>query len=251
MAIVEAELRESRTSIGKALELLECFMSAQRSIGASELARQTRMPKTTTLRVLDSLVRYGYVERRDSRYCLGRKAFELGSYVSLCRRGGLLDVALPFLSDLYERTHQVVHLAVLSETDVLYLEKLHGPDSIVTATHVGGRSPASCCAIGKALLAHEPASVDAILREGLRPHTPHTIVSAPLFLDQLRHVRETGMAFEREEAALGRSGVAAPILRDGTAVAAVSVTTAAPDPEQFARVVTAAARAIEQRLVVV
>jgi DNA-binding IclR family transcriptional regulator len=252
MSITETN-DEARTSIAKALELLECFISGQRVMGVSELARQTRMPKTTTLRVLESLVRYGYVERRDSRYCLGRKAFELGSYVSTCRRGGLRDVALPFLSDLYERTHQVVHLAVLSDTDVLYLEKIHGHESIATATHVGGRFPASCSALGKAMLAFgEPELVQSVVRQGLVPRTPYTIASVGLFLAEMDRIRETRVAFDREEAALGLSCVAAPIMRGDAAVAAVSVSCPSGwSPERYTSAVTAAARAIEQRLVVV
>ncbi len=50
---------------------------------------------------------------------------------------------------LYEASHETVHLAVLDGTDVLYIEKIYGHNPCKAPTHVGGRMPVECAALGK------------------------------------------------------------------------------------------------------
>ena len=57
------------------------------------------------------------------------------------------------MEDLRAATKAMVHLAVLDGGDVLYLERLAGHDAAPTPSRVGGRSPAHCTAVGKAILA--------------------------------------------------------------------------------------------------
>jgi DNA-binding IclR family transcriptional regulator len=47
---------------------------------------------------------------------LGMRLFELGRLVP--RRRGLLEAAAPFLADLFEATHETVHLAVPDGAEV-------------------------------------------------------------------------------------------------------------------------------------
>ena len=235
------------TSIGKAMALLDAFTADVASLGASELARRAGVPKSTTHRLLAFLEANGYVERTGTSYRLGQRLFELGNHIAFCRPRGLRDVALPYLTDLYERSHQVVHLAVLDGTDVLYLEKLFGHRHVRTPSYVGGRVPATCCALGKALLAFgDDTSVAAAIASGLRPLTPYTLANETLFRSELARVHHEGVAYDREEVAVGLTCVAAPILKHGHAVAAVSVAgpTGAFDPTQHAAGVRRAANGI-------
>ncbi len=71
----------------------------------------------------------------------GRRLFEIGSLIAYCRPHGLRDIALPYLADLYERSHQAVHLAVLDGTDVPYLGKLFGHRNVSDAVTCRGASP--------------------------------------------------------------------------------------------------------------
>ncbi len=235
------------TSIGKALALLDAFTDDVPSMGASELARRAGVPKSTAHRLLCFLEGSGYVERAGTSFRLGRRLFELGNHIAYCRPRGLRDVALPYLTDLYERSHQVVHLAVLDGTDVLYLEKLFGHRHVRMPSHVGGRVPATCCGLGKALLAFgDTAAVDAAITAGLRPRTPYTLASETLFRAELAHIRREGVAYDREEVALGLTCVAAPVRKQGAAVAAVSLAgpSGAFDPTKLATAVRRAAAAI-------
>jgi hypothetical protein len=94
------------------------------------------------------------VERIGSAYRLGTRLHELAQRVYTPEHDRIRELATPFLTDLYQLTHQTAHLAVLHGMDVLYLSKLYGPHTVPPLTRVGGRAPAHCTAVGKILLAY-------------------------------------------------------------------------------------------------
>ena len=60
--------------------------------------------------------------------------------------------------------------------------------------------------------------------EQLRPRTGRTIVAPSVWVDELHKIKDLGIAFDHEEATLGVTCVAVPVLsRNGKVVAAVSV----------------------------
>jgi IclR family transcriptional regulator, KDG regulon repressor len=246
------ERNELSTSVGKAMALLAAFDRAA-PIGVSELARKADLPKSTAFRLLAVLEQWQLVERVDTRYRLGTKLFELGNRVAYCCPHGLREVAHPFLEELHEATHEIVHLAVLVDYDVLYLEKVFGHNPVRSPSHVGGRVPAHCSAIGKAIMAFgEPEYVERLLASRLERRTPYTIVEARLLREELESIRKSGVAFDREGARLGLSCVAAPIRdRRGQAVAGLSISGATTrfDPGRYASYIRRVAASIGDRLV--
>ena len=234
------------TSVTKALRLLAAFRDVGQVAGVSELARATKLPKSTAYRLLNQLEAAGYLERSGTDYRLHRMVFELGNCVPMCDHGGLREIAGPFLSDLFLHSRYVVHLAVLDGSDVLYLDKIHGP-GIKVPTKIGGRMHASCSALGKAMLPFgHRQEIENILGEGLQRRTRHSIAAPGLFVRELQQVHKHGVAFDREEAALGLTCVAAPVICQGVAVAAISVSgpTGRFDPASLAARVRAAANEI-------
>ena len=153
------------------------------------------------------------------------RLFELGMRAAVER--GLPEVAMPFLQDLYERTHEMVHLGVLDGHEVVYVAKTGGHWQARSPSRTGGRMPLHCTAIGKALLAHGDAELRrSVLESPLPRRTPRTVVAPGLLAGQLVAVIETGVAFAREESTTGLLCVASAVLDvDGrSAVAAISVT---------------------------
>ena len=210
--------------MAKSLELLDSFTAAERSVGVTELARRAGLPKSTAFRLLSYLEHGGYVERVGTGYRLGGRLFELGNRIHHCRPRGLRDIALPYLSELYTGTRHVAHLGVLEGEDVVYLEKIHGHRSVRTPSTVGGRLPAACVGLGKAMLAFSgPDIVRRVVGAGLRRRTPYSISESGRLLRELARARVHGLALDREEAAIGLTCVAAPILVGGRPVAAISV----------------------------
>ena len=213
------------TSVGKAIAVLDAFRGEGSVLGVSQVAMRACLPKSTTHRLLNLLVEHGYIERTHARYRLSRAIFELGNMVSDCRPRSLRAIAMPFMTELYESTHATVHLAVLDGHDVLYGEKIYGHHRVSLPSRVGGRVPALCTALGKAILGFSGAdTIEAAFSVPVPRLTRRTIVNQAVLRDILTRVGETGIAQDSEGSSLGACCLAAPVLaRDSTVLGAVSL----------------------------
>jgi DNA-binding IclR family transcriptional regulator len=216
---------ELDTVLGKAVAILRSFTAGDRALPLAELVRRTGLPKGTLHRVAGDLVEHRLLDKTPAGYRLSGGLFELGLLASAERT--LLEVAMPFLQDLYERTHETVHLGVREGYEVVYIAKIGGHRQARAPSRTGGRMPLHCTAIGKVLLATaDPEVQTAVLAQPLERRTAHTIVAAGVLQRQLTKVLESGVAHEHEESTLGLLCLAAPVFdADGrTTVAAISVT---------------------------
>ena len=240
----------ARSVLSRALCVLDAFGYHDWEVSLAELTRRTGLPKPTVFRIVNALVDWGALERVGSGYQLGVRLFMLGERVP--RQGSLRDMALPFLEDLYEATHENVNLGVLHGVDSLYLARVTGHRSSDVILRVGDTLPAHSTSIGKALLAHAPhETVQQVLNAGLTRLTPRTVVLPGMFLRQLATVAEQGYAVNDEETHTGVVSVAAPVFdADGVAVAAISVTGKAGrvDPHRLAPAVRTATLGLGRRL---
>jgi DNA-binding IclR family transcriptional regulator len=231
---------DDRRSVDKAMSLLKAFgQEAHLGIGVSELARRADLGKSTAFRLLVMLERNGVVERAGSAYRLGRVLHDLGSHVYSASSDAVRDTLTPHLADLYEATHQTVHLAVLHGTDVVYLNKLYGHRQIASPSKIGGRVPAYCTGVGKALLAYDELAAESTMRGPMHAWTTHTITDADELREQLTVIRRTGVAYDVRESMNDLTCVAAPVMGPhGRPIAAMSVSGAADrfSPAEFERV---------------
>jgi DNA-binding IclR family transcriptional regulator len=210
--------------LGKTMRVLLAFTVEETQLTFTDLRTRTGLSKATLHRLLGDLVTARLLEKTTDGYRLSRLVFELGMRASVERT--LLEVATPFLEDLYERTHETVHLGVREGHEVVYVAKMGGHRQADAPSRLGGRMPMHATAIGKALLAWSPADVQAdVLAQRLRRCSPRTIVNRTVLRRQLDDVVERGYAFEHEESAVGITCVAAPVLDEhDLAIAGVSVT---------------------------
>ncbi|GAA1900674.1 IclR family transcriptional regulator [Streptomyces sodiiphilus] len=210
--------------LDKAAAILDCFRPDGGTYRLAELAERTGFSKTTAHRLSADLVRLGFLEREGVGYRLGGRLFELGTLVP--RRHGLRETALPFVQDLYEATHETVHLGVVEGRDVVYVERIHGHDPLPLPSRVGGRLPLHCTGVGKALLAFSGPELTelAFAEPPLTGLTPYSITDPDRLRTAVEQVQASGLAYEEQEAALGVCCIAAPVFDGGgTAVAALSV----------------------------
>jgi IclR family transcriptional regulator, acetate operon repressor len=241
---------DPNTVLGRSVGLLGAFRAGDGALTLAEIHTRTGFPKPTAYRLLNQLAGWGLLERDENGYRLGLRLFELGQLVPPHHRIG--SALGPVLRRLHSTTGLTVHLAVLDQTDVVYLDKLEATGAPPVASRVGGRLPAHCTAVGKAVLAHAPPTVArAVLERGLPRRSPRTLVVPSLFLGQLDAARHNGFAHDDEESAVGISCVAAPIFdRDRQPVAALSVTARSHDARhrQVVRAVIRAAADATGRL---
>jgi DNA-binding IclR family transcriptional regulator len=235
---------------GRTLRIVEAFGSDDVTLSLSELAARADLPKSTVHRIAQSLVGRGWLERAGEHYALGIRLFELGQRVQL-QRFDLHEIAIPFMEDLYEATHEIVNLGMLDGSDVVYLAKIGGHRRVPIPTRLGGRLPAHCTALGKAMLAFSSEEVRRELRSAaLVARTPHSITDPAVLESELARIARDRTAVDREELIGGVVCVGAPVFRDDAVVAAVSVTgpKARIDPLRIAPAVQTAARGISRRL---
>ncbi len=178
-----------------------------------QLSREIQLSPSTTFRQLATLLYYHYVERdeRTGQYRLGIACLELAR--AYYEADDLRRVALPELERLRDETRETVHLAILDQMEIVYIEKLQGLHAIgLMGSRVGGRAPAYCTGVGKVLLAHQPARVvkHYFLRRKLQRYTGNTITSYQALAIELESIHGRGYALDHGEHEI------AGVLRGGT-----------------------------------
>jgi DNA-binding IclR family transcriptional regulator len=236
----------------KVFAILDAFVPGETRLTLSEISRRTGLPLPTAHRLVGELVQYGGLEREDRRtYRIGVRLWELGSLAPI--RGGLRELAMPFMEDLYEATHENIQLAVLADLEAIVIEKISGRTSVPIVTRVGGRLPLHPTGVGKVLLAYAPQElIDLVIATGLVRYASRTIVDPKRLLDDLERTRERGFAVTRDEMTDGAVSVGAPIFGpEQQVVAALSVVVDSRirDPERLAPPVRTAARGLTRQVI--
>jgi DNA-binding IclR family transcriptional regulator len=187
--------------LDRALAILDTLSAEGPDLSLGEISEKLGLHKSTAHRVIMVLERHNLIERNsvNGRYRLGLKLFELGT-----RAVSQLDLrerARPFLERLVLETSETVHLCILDDSEVVYLDKVEPTRSVRMATSVGRRNPAHCTAVGKAIMAYlSDAQVEVIVRkQGLRAMTSNTITSFVELKKELSAIRERGYAVDNEE----------------------------------------------------
>jgi DNA-binding IclR family transcriptional regulator len=218
--------RYAINSILRASSILRCFSGEKTHFKVGELARHLKLDRSTTYRILLSLEKCGFVEKdkRTGHYSLGLSAFEIGN--TYLRQMDLLKVSKPIMTELALKVQETVHLAVLSDTEIVYVDKVDSPRTLGVMSKIGQRGPVYSTALGKVLLAHQTEDqLSRILPEiKLRSFTPNTITSKRKLLEEIRTIQKHGYALDRMESEPGVECIAAPIRNHlGDVIAALSI----------------------------
>src|SRR5215211_7395517 len=211
-------------SVDRAARILKALGSGPRRLGVSQLADQLGLSRPTVHGLLQTLAAHGFVEQdRDSdKYQLGAGLLHLGN--SYLDHNELRGRSLVHAERLAARAQAAVRVGVLHGAAVVVVHHVFRPDAAFQVLEVGAQLPAHTSALGKAMLAYAPASVlDDLTAEPLPKLTQRSLAAAAL-RRELKSVRETGLARERDEAVLGESSIAAAIHDSaGHAVGAIGV----------------------------
>lgn len=212
---------DCRSLVNRIGAIMDAFDQDDPVLSLVELGRRAGLPKSTAHRLAEQLRAMGWLERDQRGYRVGMRLFELGGLAVSSSQ--LRDSAIPHLHHLANRTGLAVQLGVLDVDEVVYLERVITSDYQLP-TRQGGRMPAYCTGLGKAMLAFDDAAADCVLSADLPARTSTTLSSPDRLRSDLEQVRSAGVAFDRQEAYDGLGCVAAPIRNSGRAIGAVSVT---------------------------
>ena len=235
-------------TLHKGLALLEILSAKRELTGVADLARETGWGRSNVHRILQTLEATGYVRNVSGRYEASLKLWELGCRI--LEGVDLKRVAQAQMRELADATEETVHLSILNDVEVVYLDKIESSQPVRAYTAVGGRAPAYCVATGKALIAFANAELLRRIEVSLVRHTSSTITEVAALRKEIDAIRRSGYAVNKGEWREQVWGVAAPIRNAaGEVIAAIGVS--GPESrftrsslEEFKRRVCEAAHAI-------
>jgi len=195
-------------------------------LSAQDVAQHCSLSRPTAYRHLVTLSTRDYVTTCDDgrSYQVGPKVLELGK--SFLDRLDLPELARASMRELSRTSQETVHLTVLDGTEILYVAKVDGPQSVRMYSAIGTRNPLYCTAMGKAILAFLPPEKRTALLDQttLAPRTPNTITDRTALDRHLELVRSQGFAIDDVEFEEGIRCLGAPILNHtGRVTAAISI----------------------------
>ncbi len=214
------------SSVRNAVRVLKSFSTTDREWGVTELSRNLELGKSTTHRLLSTLVEEGMLEQNaeTGRYRLGLAVFDLAAAVPT--QFDLHEAVLSPMTELRNRTGETVQVGVLDGREVVYIERLDSPSTSRVFMQVGRRNWAHGSATGKVLLAHLPRPQLMRTLTGWEPValSDRTITDVAKLRTELDEVRRRGFAINDRESEDEVISLAAPI-RDhaGRTIAALSM----------------------------
>lgn len=214
-------------TVGKALDVLDQVAAFERPVRFGELQDQSKFPKATLYRFLQTLTNQGMLAYDPDRqtYALGMRLVRLAH--AAWTHSSLAPIARPFLDTLSHELGETVHLAQLDASQVLYVDKRNARQPVEMFSQAGKIGPAYCTGVGKAMLAfvEEDKLKHSIAQQSFHRFTEHTLTSETDLRAELQNIRARGYAFDREEHEPGIVCIAVPILTpNGRMLGGLSIT---------------------------
>lgn len=214
-------------TLSRGLDVLEALVRGdEHGLGPSAIGQQVGLDKATATRLLRTLVEAGYTTQDEGtrRYRLTGKILWLAHCVTT--RLDLRSVARPHLKALRDELRETVHLGVMEDLRVVYVDKLEGDNSIQLVSAIGQTMPLHSTSLGKAMLAALPDEEreGKYARMDFLPRTDRTIQDLATFQEEIRRTQRRGYSTDdRENEPFGACVGAAIVGADGRPVGAISV----------------------------
>lgn len=206
------------SSLSHGLSVLEAIADSREAVPLARLAVLVGLKKTSTWRLVRTLVRLGYI-RQDpvtKHFRPAPRVLALG--YSYLEGLDLKQVAAPFLRDLSARVEETVNMAVLDGHELIYIDRVGTAQIINVNLHVGSHLPLYNTSLGRTLISEmsDDWLNQYILRMANdRNGEEYLAENGKRLRKLLTETRRLGYALNDEELVKGLRGVAAPV-RDRT-----------------------------------
>ena len=215
------------TSIIHSFDIINLILERDNSLKLSEISKILKIPGSSLYRILNTLVQLGYLKKGPSRKYKVDYGILILSYKLLARLN-LRRQALPFMSELSQKTKMDSYLGVISKGKAIIIDCVREPSGRNRfAFDIGSVTCGYASSISKAILAY---SDKCSYRENTRymkfkKITEKTISSEEKFRKHLKGIKEKGYAINNEETGKGNMSIGAPVFDyKGKAIAAVAAT---------------------------
>jgi len=211
--------------IARAADVLRALEGCEQGLSLGQLAKQLNLPKSTVQRIVAALDHENFViaSSPQSGVRLGPAIARIAQSV----RFQLAEAVRPYLEQLAQRTGETVDLAVLHGAKAVFVDHIEGTQRLRATSAVGVSFPLHCSANGKAMLAALDDKALSQLKNSipLTRFTPYSISKWSELQSEIKQIRRTGIAVDREEHTLGISAVGTSIVGPEGEIAAISVPT--------------------------
>lgn len=153
MTILDTPDKETDYSVpalARGLSVLGLFNATTRSLNIHEISERLGVSTSAVYRILFTLINTGYLNKINTQYELGARVISDGfSYLA---NRDIVEVAMPHLNLLRDRTSLSCHLTIREQTDSLYVYRAFAAQRLSVNIPIGTRIACHCTAMGRMLL---------------------------------------------------------------------------------------------------
>ena len=202
------ELEKYRApALDKGLDILELLAATEEGLSQAEIAKALERSPNEIYRMLDRLVRRGYVRRTAAdRYEVTLKLFELAYARPPLQR--LLSQAMPVMRRFARDAEQACHLATYDRGMLVVAAQVDGPGYWNVSVRVGSRISLINTGSGHILLAFASAEERRLMLE--EQEQPEKLT--PALEERLKRVRQQGCENMQSLQIAGVNNLSVPIL---------------------------------------
>jgi len=218
----EEQDRYRAPALDKGLDILELLAGVDGGLTQAEISKRLGRSPNEFYRMLDRLVRRGYVARIDGdRFSLTLKLFGLAQLHAPVRR--LVSYATPLMRELAEASRQANQLVVFDRGAAVVIAQQEAPRYWGISIRVGSHISLFDTGSGHVLLAfRSPEERMMMIAEDAR--SGEKAVLTKEFAERLDQIRERGYEMMPSAQTAGVFNLSAPVLGpDGKAIAALTV----------------------------
>lgn len=211
------------TAVDRALGLLACFRDDDDSLSLAELARRSKLAKSTILRLMVSLIRYGHIRRQaDGRYIPGPAGLRMGRLYQVSYRLG--DHIYHSMRKLVDRSGESAGIWVRDGNDRVCLYRVDSPRNAHSTVQEGDRMALSGAG-GRVLVAFtgaQDAASERIRTEGIsitygEATEDMAALAAPVFGRDQRFIGALSLTGPRHRFVADTISLMVPLVRDTAA----------------------------------
>jgi DNA-binding IclR family transcriptional regulator len=184
--------------IARAAAILRVLEDEADGLSLGQIAQRVDLARSTVQRIVGALAaeKFLIAASPNGRVRLGPTILRLAASA----RTDFVAAARPFLAQLSSELKETADLAVIKNDHLVFVDQVIGSQRLRTVSAVGETFPLYCTANGKAYLAElDDAAVARLIGTAYPRRTSHTLTRLDHLLRDLKSVRKTGVAIDREE----------------------------------------------------
>ena len=196
--------------IARAASILRALEGENAGLSLAQIAQRVNLARSTVQRIVASLAaeKILIAASPTGRVRLGPTIHRLAASV----RSDIVAMARPFITQLSTELCETVDLSMVRHDHLVFIDQVIGSQRLRTVSAVGETFPLYCTANGKAYLSRlDAAAIEHLIGRSYEARTPKTLTTLEALMTDIKVVRKTGVAFDREEHTLGICAVGVAI----------------------------------------